>query len=60
MVAAVTLVKAVHLAEVRTALAAAYAALGLPEPAYTNSLQPGGTVKAIDVNETRAAIAARE
>jgi hypothetical protein len=53
-----TIVKAIHLAEVRSALAEVYAAIG-PEPTSTNRLQPGDVITAIDMNETRRAVEAR-
>jgi hypothetical protein len=57
-----TLVKAVHITEMRTAVNAIYSALGLPMPAYTDpTLARGATpIKAVHLSELRAAVSALE
>jgi hypothetical protein len=52
-----TIVKAVHITEMRTALNAAYTGCGRSVPTYTNTLTAGSTIiKAIDVSELRDAV----
>jgi V8-like Glu-specific endopeptidase len=55
----VTVIRAIHLQQIRAALADVYIADGLPPPVYTNPVAAGAPIRAIDVTETRAAIAAR-
>jgi V8-like Glu-specific endopeptidase len=55
-----TLAKAIHLQEIRAALAAVYSYDNAPQPTYTNpSISAGDPIRAIDIIETRAAIVAR-
>jgi len=56
LVAGTTVVKAAHITELRTAIAAARARNGLPAVTWTDSTLGGITVKAIHITELRAAV----
>ena len=54
-----TAIKAIHLAELRTALNEVYLAMGRTPPTYTDSIAAAGlTIKAIHLNELRSIISA--
>lgn len=53
LVAGVTIIKAVHLAELRTAVNAVRALAGLAAGTYTDAATPGVVVKAVHINELR-------
>ena len=53
LVAGVTIIKAAHLAELRTAVDAVRALAGLAAGTYTDAAAPGVVVKAIHINELR-------
>jgi hypothetical protein len=55
--AGTTVVRAVHLADLRTALLQAYAAAGLTSPTFTDPVVTAGLkVKAVHISELRAAV----
>jgi hypothetical protein len=57
----VTPIRAVHVIELRTALLQAYAAVGQPEPIFTDqSINSTMVIRAVHFNELRAAIVALE
>ena len=60
MTLGVTPVRAVHVQELRTALAEAYAAAGRTAPAFTDAtiVQGASVVRAVHIAELRAAIVA--
>ena len=54
-------IRAVHITEMRTALAEVYVANGRTPPTYTHpTLAAGMPIKAVDITELRAAVAAQE
>jgi len=54
-------VKAVHIAELRTALSGAYVAAGRTPPTFTDpSLGAGALIRAVHLSELRAAVSALE
>jgi hypothetical protein len=54
-------VMAVHVLELRTALAQAYVAAGRPEPAYPSPTPAaGGSILAVHISELRTAVRALE
>ena len=56
-----TIVKAAHVSELRSALAAAYVASGLPAPTYTDmGLAAGMSIKVVHLAELRSAVRAIE
>jgi hypothetical protein len=57
LIAGVTVIKAVHLAELRTAVNAVRAAAGLSAASFTNSASPGVIVRAIHITQLRTALA---
>jgi len=56
LVARVTIIKAVHLAEFRTAVNAVRALAGLAPATFTDAASPGVVVKAIHVTQLRSAL----
>jgi hypothetical protein len=60
LAAAFTVIKAVHIAELRTALSSAYTACGVSPPTYTDTNLAGVAVKAVHFNELRNAVVALE
>ena len=56
LVPGVTVVKAVHLQELRTAVDAVRAAGGLGPATYTDPVAAGAIIKAIDITELRSAL----
>jgi bacillolysin len=58
LVPGVTVVKAVHVSELRNRINAVRAARGLPAATWTNALTGGAAVKSTDVDELRAALIA--
>jgi len=56
-----SIVRAQHIVDIRTALSQVYAALSLTPPTYTDpALSIGTTIKAVHIEELRAAIIAIE
>ncbi len=53
-------VGAIHLSQMRTALDAVYDFDTLPLPPYTNTISPGGAIRAVDITELRTAVVAVE
>ena len=53
---AATIVRADHVRELRTALTEALNTLTLPLPSFSNVIQEGGTIRAIDFQELRNAV----
>ena len=51
-----TEIRAVHLAELRTAINAVCLLAGLPAPGFTDSAVPGTTIKAVHVTEMRSTL----
>ncbi|MFZ2493229.1 MAG: FG-GAP-like repeat-containing protein [Thermoanaerobaculia bacterium] len=49
-----TVIKAVHMTELRTAVDAVRAAIGLANATYTNAISVGGLIRAADVTELRS------
>ena len=61
MTAGVTVAKALHVTEMRTALGPVYTALGQTLPSYTNpSLGVGGTIKAVHISQFRTNVVVLE
>ena len=62
LTAGASIIRAVHISELRTALGAVYTALGMPPPSYTDpTLTSGETVvKVAHIAELRAAVLAIE
>jgi len=56
LVPGVTVIKAVHLAELRTAVNAVRALAGLPAATFTDAATPGVVVKAVHITELRTAL----
>ena len=60
LVAETTVISAAHQLEARTALRDAYLDDSLPAPTYTNPIDVGDSIRAVDLNELLADIAALE
>lgn len=55
-----TIVKAVHVQELRTALDQAYDAAQVGRPSYYESVSIGSTIKKLHIDETRSAVESLE
>ena len=56
IVAGVTLVQAAHILELRSSILGAFTTLGVPTPAFANSIMAGSVIHAVDVQELRDAM----
>jgi peptidyl-Asp metalloendopeptidase len=56
LIAGTTVVKAVHITELRTAINARRVSAGLSATTWTNTIVAGGTIRAADIEEMRSAL----